>query len=594
MANLVELQCEVVDRLGIYPSFFLVGHQDPDIVQNLWTQTQLAYLDNPIPGAFKERLFLYLSRYCGRPYCVARHAAWLMASHAASEDDAQLLRSAERLVDMLDRAALNREQMQIHLDRLQPVSSIESTDRWPEAQSEVEESVFACAVSVFRGDETSTACQAALRGWLRPHWFERLVLFLSFVRTAHFWTETHEGIKLEDDAEQMLVRFPSLANWLSSYQDRVEQELSHHRRIERERFEAEQRKRYQAIAQERLVKQEREFRMLADNVPELFAYINTHRRFRFANRRYEEAFHKARYEIIGIPVAQVLGEEAYDRTIASRLERALAGQRVAFEDQLRLADGVDHWITAVFIPDIETGQTVNGVFTLMSDITERRELEKQVLDIAAEEGRRIGNDLHDEIGQELTGLSMIADTLVTAMTRSAANELKIAEKIEAGIKRTLGQVRRLARGMNPVDVDAEGLMSALSEMCNRLQELYAVQCSFECVQPVRLRDNQVATQMYRIAQEATTNAVKHGNAKRISVSLSGGQDNAVLRVVDDGVGISDDGGKCSGMGLKIMQYRAGIAGGELRIQPASHGGTEVTCLLSPRSSRFTSKGNFDG
>jgi signal transduction histidine kinase len=112
-------------------------------------------------------------------------------------------------------------------------------------------------------------------------------------------------------------------------------------------------------------------------------------------------------------------------------------------------------------------------------------LERHIVDITSEERRRIGRDLHDVVGQELTGLSMIADSLAVSLSRDARFEAKIAKKIKAGLHRTLAQVRTLSRGINPVDIDAEGLMSALSEMSIQLNEMTGVRCSFQCDKPVR-------------------------------------------------------------------------------------------------------------
>jgi len=206
-------------------------------------------------------------------------------------------------------------------------------------------------------------------------------------------------------------------------------------------------------------------------------------------------------------------------------------------------------------------------------------LEKKVLDIAADESRRIGNDLHDGIGQELTGLAMMADTLVTTLMRKEMPEASLAKKIETAARRTLQEARKLARGMNPVDVDAHGLMSALSEMCSRMREWYDVDCEFECQTPVLLRDNQSATQLFRIAQEAATNAVKHGKARRIRVRLQLAGDQPQLSVSDNGQGIDRQTDSTTGMGMRIMGYRAGIAGGDLQIHGAPGGGTEVICKL---------------
>ncbi|QEG38355.1 PAS domain S-box protein [Roseimaritima ulvae] len=334
------------------------------------------------------------------------------------------------------------------------------------------------------------------------------------------------------------------------------------------------------LAEEKLRQREHEFRTLADNVPELFSYTDAQLRFRFVNRRYEEVHCRPRAELIGTHVRDLLGAKNYRRGVQQHFEAALRGKRVAFETNLPAASNPRRWASVVLIPDLDDAGQVRGVFAMETDITERRMLEKQLLDAASEEARRIGNDLHDGIGQELTGLSMVADTLVTALSRKAMPEVDIAEKIRGGAKRALKQVRSLAQGLNPVNVDAQGLMSALSQMSRRVKDIYEVECEFRCERPVLLRDNQAATQLYRIAQEATTNAVKHGRATRIVIELEHQQQQASLRIVDNGIGMATDADRAEGMGLRIMKYRAGIIGGNLQICEAADGGTAVCCSLS--------------
>lgn len=334
------------------------------------------------------------------------------------------------------------------------------------------------------------------------------------------------------------------------------------------------------LAEEKLRLREHEFRMLADNVPELFSYTDTQLRFRFVNRRYEEVHCRPRAELIGMHVRDLLGDVNYRRGVQPHFEAALRGQRVTFETNLPAVSNPRRWASVVLIPDVDDTGRVRGVYAMETDITERRMLEKQILDASSEEARRIGNDLHDGIGQELTGLAMVADTLVTALARKSMPEVEIAEKMQAGVQRSLGQVRSLARGMNPVNVDAQGLMSALSEMSQRMNELYGVECEFRCERPVLLRDNQAATQLYRIAQEATTNAIKHGRSTRVVIELQQEHQQASLRVLDNGSGLPPHADTGQGMGLRIMRYRAGIIGGNLQIRAAAGGGTDVLCTLS--------------
>lgn len=223
------------------------------------------------------------------------------------------------------------------------------------------------------------------------------------------------------------------------------------------------------------------------------------------------------------------------------------------------------------------GQLV-GLLCSGQDVTERLDMERHLLDAASEEQRRIGTDLHDGVGQELTGLSMIADSLMIALSQEAKPELKIAERIRVGLQRALAQVRALSRGLNPVDVDSAGLMSSLSEMIACLSQLYGVTCKFQCERSVLLADNQTAMQLYRIAQEATTNAIRHAQATQIIVSLHCTQDEVTLRVADDGLGIVES-ESLQGMGIRTMRYRARLINADLEIAPLAGGGTEVVCKI---------------
>ncbi len=223
---------------------------------------------------------------------------------------------------------------------------------------------------------------------------------------------------------------------------------------------------------------------------------------------------------------------------------------------------------------------------MIRDISERKALQKQVLEIAADEQRRIGQDLHDGIGQELTGIGLVAGGLVEAFSSPETAQLleqaglsklqNAAVKISTGIGRTLGQVRALSRGMVPVEVDSEGLMAALSQLATSIRELHDVSCTFQCDEPVQLTDNFTATHLYRVAQEATTNAIKHANAQHLKIVLTESARRLIIEVIDDGVGMHNPG---KGMGLQIMRYRAELIGATLNISSTETTGTHVVCTL---------------
>jgi two-component system CheB/CheR fusion protein len=217
---------------------------------------------------------------------------------------------------------------------------------------------------------------------------------------------------------------------------------------------------------------------------------------------------------------------------------------------------------------------------VLRDLSARRALEREVLDVATMEQWRIGQELHDSTSQELTALGLLAEGLVEGLTKKSPAEAALAGKLAGGIKQVLGQVRALSRGLVPVEVDAAGLMAALAELASQTSETHGVTCTFDCKQPILLEDNQTSTHLYRIAREGVANALKHSGAKKIWISLEGDDRSVTLRVRDDGIGFPPEATTLKGMGLKIMRYRAGLIKAHLSIDPAEAGGTLVTCTIN--------------
>ncbi len=216
---------------------------------------------------------------------------------------------------------------------------------------------------------------------------------------------------------------------------------------------------------------------------------------------------------------------------------------------------------------------------ILRDITRRKELERDVLEITSREQRRIGQDLHDSVGQELTALNILAGDLAECIGTDDSNESKLVERIVRGLRRSQKELRTVMRGLLPVAVDTEGLMAALSDLADRIQREGKVTCTFDCPEPVTVADNLDATQVFLIAQEAVYNAAKHAWANHIRVSLKSDQF-LVVHIRDDGVGMSTRPTENhSGLGLRIMRNRAAIIGAKLNIQPAEPTGTLVTCAL---------------
>lgn len=220
------------------------------------------------------------------------------------------------------------------------------------------------------------------------------------------------------------------------------------------------------------------------------------------------------------------------------------------------------------------------VFTgFVRDITERRELEKEILDARHREQERIGRDLHDNLGQQLTGIEFMSQAmeqkLASAGNRHAADAAEIARLVRQAITHTRG----LSRGLNPIMVESEGLMAALRDLAENTEQVFSTKCHFDCPSPVYVEDNSTAIHLFRIAQESVNNAIKHGKPSRIEIALKDNGDRILLAVKDDGRGLPDKPNKKTGMGLRIMQYRAGIIGGSLVIQKPVGGGAEIVCSV---------------
>jgi len=230
------------------------------------------------------------------------------------------------------------------------------------------------------------------------------------------------------------------------------------------------------------------------------------------------------------------------------------------------------------VSEVRLGNRVT--FTgIVRDITERKRLEKEILEISEREQRRIGQDLHDGLCQQLTGIAFLIQALEQKLTNAASPDAAALQQVRELLKEGVGQARSLSHGLYPVDPQPDGLMVGLRNLSSNVRELFRVSCAFQCPRPVLVRDNSVATHLYRIAQEAVQNAIRHGKASRIVIRLAGDDQQITLSIADNGVGFGKHGDGKPGMGLRTMSHRAHVIGATLGITPGRKGGTQVICRL---------------
>ena len=228
---------------------------------------------------------------------------------------------------------------------------------------------------------------------------------------------------------------------------------------------------------------------------------------------------------------------------------------------------------------------------IIHDLTGRRQLERQLLEASANEQRRIGQDLHDGLCQDLIGIAFAAETVSRHLEKISGEEAAAVNRLAMSVREVAAQARRLSHGLNPVDLNIGGLPIALEGLAEKISSSFQITCSFEWDGKANVSDNTGAVHLYRITQEAISNALKHGKARNVRIHLEEMGGRLLLRIEDDGVGMSPktneipypisegSNASASGIGMAGMRYRTNLVGGILAIGPARPHGTVVACSI---------------
>ena len=228
-------------------------------------------------------------------------------------------------------------------------------------------------------------------------------------------------------------------------------------------------------------------------------------------------------------------------------------------------------------PLLDIQERIYSYVSVQRNITDRRRLEAELLNISAREQRRIGQDLHDGLGQQLTGIAYMIKAMEQKLVSAGLPEAAEAAELAELIKETVARTRILSQGLCPVEMDDQGLVSSLEKLVGQTVTMHDISCRFICLNDIRITNPDKATHLFRIAQEAITNAVKHARPKTINVRLELNKDNVIMTIEDDGLGIPDSYSESEGMGIRIMRYRANSIGATFAIRES--GGTEISCSL---------------
>ena len=207
-------------------------------------------------------------------------------------------------------------------------------------------------------------------------------------------------------------------------------------------------------------------------------------------------------------------------------------------------------------------------------------LEKAVLEASEREQRNIGHDLHDSLCQHLTATALAGKVLAKELAAAQSAQTAAASHLVGLIEQGIQMTRTLARSLHPVGMqEEEGLVDGLRELAAGISKNFSVSCILKCPATISLATAEANTHLYRIAQEAISNAIRHGRARKIILHLETVEDEIVFTITDDGTGLPADAGSGDGMGLHIMNYRAGMIGADLQVKRLPDRGTRVTCVL---------------
>lgn len=326
---------------------------------------------------------------------------------------------------------------------------------------------------------------------------------------------------------------------------------------------------------------EDQIRAILDATADAVVTIDVMGRIATFNRAAERIFGYSASEVIGrsvtllVPAEERLGRYGYRATAIRSYASRLIGR--SHEISGRRKDG------SVFPIQLSVNSVEGrGLFVgVARDMTEYKALQKEIVDVAMLEQRRIGQELHDGAQQELTGLGLLALNLAEALSRSGSSTAsQTAARIARGIEQCNQRMRALARGMVPVPVHREGLMTALAELARQTTEIHRLPCSFECPAPVEIDNDNEATHLYRIAQEAVNNATRHARASAIWIRLEQVDGRLILEVQDNGIGLNAELEPGKGVGLRLMEHRCAMIGGVFAIDPRPDGGTCIVCSVA--------------
>jgi PAS domain S-box-containing protein len=614
-----ELQEHVNERFGVVPNFFRLSPETPEITEKLWGFAQAAYLDNPLPSLFKERLFVYLSRFCAVRYCIARHTGFLIGLGRPSGDRDANAENVVDVVKLLRRPLPRGPELYARLSFCSKCSAPLVDIPTPDTQ--MEDGLFSLAGHVFLQTADAPECLAALERLLGAVRLQYLLLFLTFVRAAHYWTRVHPEIQFEDDIKQLLATHEALASCIiddpEASTDKVTQSI------------------LDELPELRL-KADKAIGLLAsivDSSDDAIVSKTLEGVITSWNSGAERLFGYTAEEAIGKHISMIipLDRRHEETSILARLSR---GERIDHFDTIRLRkDGTAFDISLTISPIRDPDGKIIGASKIARDISGRKRIERELHDSEQrfrtladaldtqvqfrtqelrrrnaemlqqsdqlrelsgrlmraqdEERRRIARELHDSAGQSLAALGMSLARIekeVQGDPTRLSKSIKDAQDLIQGLTQ---EIRTTSYLLHPPTLDESGLSSALRWYINGLAERSGLNIELNIPDSFGRLAPEVELAIFRMVQECLTNIHRHSGSKTAVIRIAREPDKIYAEVQDHGRGISQDRlaeiqSRGVGVGIRGMRERVRQSHGELTVD-SNPLGTKITAIFPARA-----------
>jgi PAS domain S-box-containing protein len=601
-----DLENRVQERFGILPNFFRLAPETPEITEKLWGFAEAAYLDNPLPSVFKERLFVHLSRFCAVRYCIARHAGFLMGLGRPAGDPTVRTQSVADVVRLLRRPFPRGQELQscLSLCAANPAPIVEM----PMADTEMEDAIFVLAAHVFLKTSDYLVCLDALARLLGPVHLQYTLLLLAFVRAAHYWTETHPQIALEGDIDKLLATHEALANCILNdpeARDSISQSLL-------DELPALRLKADRAIGLLAAIVDSSDDAIVSKTLEGIISSWNAGA---------ERLFGYTASEAVGQHISLIIPIDRRDEETVI-IERIKRGERIEHFDTVRVRkDNTPLDISLTISPVRDASGKIIGASKIGRDITQRKRIERELRDSEERsrtladaldtqvqfrtrelemknsqlrelsglllesqdaERRHIARELHDSAGQTLTAL----DLQIARISEDAKNDPVLAEDVrnaEELVQHLARELRTTSYLLHPPLLDETGISSALNWYVQGLEERSSLQIDLQVPDNFGRLPSEMELVIFRLVQECLTNIHRHSGSKIALIRVEREENSIHVKVEDQGRGMSPERlaaiqSQGTGVGIRGMHERVRHLRGDLVIE-SNGSGTKVYATL---------------